>query len=192
MKNIKLELLSLLKKPRRFHRYKNPILPYVVQTKVAVDDNTAENLKKGHAFEEFIVRLFDQDLFTLLEWRSDKEINGVSPFMSRFPDLEFYYKSDTQELHFAIECKWQQNFYDEGIELSDYQLTNYRQFQIVTGIPTFIIWGIGNIASRPNTVYVIPLNDFTVGKMHEFSLTPFQRHVIDKNFFLDCQKKTLK
>ncbi len=69
-----------------------------------------ESETKGYLFEQFIVSLFTPEYFTLLEWRSDKSFNGIYPVSCQFPDLEFYYKSNFESMHFAVECKWRRYF----------------------------------------------------------------------------------
>lgn len=113
--------------------------------------DSQENQRKGTEFEAFVVQRFDRTYFTLVEWRSDKNVNGIFPLMSKFPDLEFYFESQTECCQFAIECKWREHFYKERIWLDQFQLDNYNHYQLVTGYQTFILLGVGNIPSLPPT-----------------------------------------
>ena len=67
--------------------------------------------RKGYLFEQFVVTLFDREYFTLLEWRSDKCIDGIFPLTCQFPDLEFYFHSQSETLHFAVESQMASIFY---------------------------------------------------------------------------------
>jgi len=151
-----------------------------------------ENRKKGTDFEAFIVQRFDPTYFTLVEWRSDKSVNGIFPVMSKFPDLEFYFESQTESCQFAIECKWKEHFYRDGITLDRFQLENYRHYQEVTGYPTFILLGIGNIPTSPAHLYILPLWDIRSHTLHEFDIEIYRRDNPHDSFFLDCKRGELR
>ena len=192
MKNFRIELLSRCLKNRRSPYNKYPILPYQENIENITSPSNVICHKRGTEFEEFIVQLFDRTLFTLLEWRSDKTVNGISPFMNRFPDLEFYFNLNSESLQFAIECKWREYFYKDCIELNDYQLGNYSAFENTTNIPVFIALGVGNKPSCPSEIYIIPLREIQDRKLHSIMLKPYQRPRPYDSFFLDCSNKILK
>jgi hypothetical protein len=150
------------------------------------------SLEKGIAFEKFIVRKFDPQYFTLIEWRSDKCIDGIFPLMSKFPDLEFYFESKTHKAYFALECKWREYFNNHKVLLDDFQIENYKHYQSVTGTPTFIVLGIGNAPSNPNQIYLLPLKDITNTVLHEFQIETFKRSNVYENFFFDAERTNLR
>lgn len=156
------------------------------------DPKLKEGLRKGTEFESYVVRKFDEEYFTLIEWRSDKNVEGIFPLMSKFPDLEFYFESKTENLFFAIECKWRESFAKEKILLDQFQLENYRDYQRVTKNPTFLVLGIGNLPSNPNQVYIIPIDQIESEVLHEFNLGVYKRHDPMNNFFLDCRFRLLR
>lgn len=185
MKNAKIQLLdSLLQAKRRCRQNRQPF--FTNQHKC-----DQQSLEKGTEFESFVARRFDETYFTLLEWRSDKSIGGVYPAMNKFPDLEFYYESDNENKHFAIECKWRDNFQNEGITLKDHQLENYRRYEQITGFPTFLIIGVGHQPRRPNQVYILPLKDISKSFLHEFELQYYKRPDPQNNFFINCSLNKL-
>lgn len=151
-----------------------------------------KNQEKGTEFEKFVVKLFNPDYFHLIEWRSDKSIDGIFPLMSKFPDLEFYFESKTESFHFAVECKWREHFYKECVELNKFHLENYRVYEELTGNVTFIVIGIGNTPSAPKQVYIVPLSEITREKIHEFELEIFRRSNPHDNFFIDCSRNLLR
>ena len=159
------------------------IQPEVTQT---------ESERKGYEFEKHIVSLFNTDYFKLLEWRSDKSVNGICALSSKFPDLEFYFTSQSGSLHFAVECKWRQ-YYNYGmIDIArEDQLSNYREFQQITQIPVFIVLGVGGEANRPYEVYIIPLDKIEEPRLHAMTIWPFQRKLPNEMFFLNCSKRML-
>jgi hypothetical protein len=151
-----------------------------------------ESEHKGYLFEQYIVSLFNTDYFTLLEWRSDKSINGIYPLSCKFPDLEFYFTTQYECLHFAVECKWRQHFDNEMADLGrEDQLWSYKEFQKTTEIPVFIVLGIGGEPNWPNEIYTIPLREIDGQFMHCMVLRPFQRKSPNDMFFLNCGKLML-
>jgi hypothetical protein len=176
MKNPKIRLIEHILRIRK-KRKKDEIgvFPYISSPKVSAQDKDLELAKKGTEFEAFVVKRFDPVQFTLIEWRSDKVIDGIFPAMSKFPDLEFCLESQSDCSQFAIECKWKEHFYKEGITLDKYQLENYKTYEEITGNPTFIIIGVGNTPSSPRIVYIIPLKDVAKESFHEFELEVYRR-----------------
>jgi hypothetical protein len=150
-----------------------------------------DGLLKGLEFEKFVVRTFSPKHFTLVEWRSDKAVEGMYPLMNRFPDLELYFESDTEPTLFAVECKWRELADVDGVALDPYQLENYRYYQEVTGHPTFIVLGIGNTPGNPNEVYSIPLSDINDPVINHFMMNVHRRFNSHGNFFLNCGKQLL-
>jgi hypothetical protein len=151
-----------------------------------------ENRTKGTQFEKFIVSQFDDEYFHLIEWRGDKNIGGIRALMDQYPDLVFYFQSNTQESYFAVECKWKEYFYHEVFNLEQNHLDNYRYYAEVTGYPVFLIIGIGNTPSSPNHVFVVPLSEIIKPDLHEFELNVFKRPDPKRAFRLHCGSKTLK
>ena len=155
-------------------------------------EDSQENQRKGIEFEAFVVQRFDPTYFTLVEWRSDKNVNGIFPLMSKFPDLEFYFESQSECCHFAIECKWREHFYKERIWLDQFQLDNYNHYQQVTGYQTFVLLGVGNLPSSPTHVYILRLSDIKTHKLHENYIEKYRRHHPHDSFFLDCKSGELR
>lgn len=188
MKNPKLLLVDRILEFRR-RRLSAP----VHQTNLAPWKNRdPEAIKKGNEFETFVVRRFDSDYFTLVEWRSDKCVDDRFPVMSKFPDLEFYYKSNTEEKYFAVECKWREHFANGFLKLDKFHIENYKHYESVMAIQTFVIVGIGNTPGNPNQVYIIPLHQIDDHLMNDMSLRPYLRAKPHDNFFLNCVTGVLR
>jgi len=192
MENSRTKLLSQFLKRRRPLYNKYPVLPFQKNIEKETNSSNASNHQRGIEFEKFIVQLFDRNYFTLLEWRSDKHIDGISPFMNRFPDLEFYFNLNSESLHFAIECKWREHFFQDCIEFKRYQLDNYWEYAKAEKIPVFIVLGVGNTPSHPSEIYIVPLNKIEGPKLHAMELKPYQRQKPYDSFYLNCARKTLK
>jgi hypothetical protein len=75
-------------------------------TKPHLEERVIERSRqKGYEFEGYVVTLFNENNFQLLEWRSDKKAsNGVYPLSCTYPDLEFRSRGKGSQ-RFAVECK---------------------------------------------------------------------------------------
>ena len=191
MENPKNELISKILEYRRLRRHKvNSKYP---QSGAKQNDpaKTQTCIEKGRLFESYVVKKFDPDYFTLIEWRSDKCVDDIYPVMSLFPDLEFYFQSTCESAQIAVECKWREHFFKNGFEIEGHKLENYFRYQEIMGIPTFLIIGIGNSPTNPDAVYTIPLSEIKKPFIHEFELEVYRKKNITENFFLHCSKLIL-
>jgi hypothetical protein len=168
------------------------VLPYLSPARSNPNSPDSDALKKGTAFESFIVRRFDPEYFNLIEWRSDKTVDGIFPAMSKYPDLEFQFKLQAKKINFAIECKWRRGFRNEKIVLDSNQIDNYKYYQEETGNPTYLVLGIGNSPSYPVQVYIIPIGNIDSNILHEFEIEIFRRENPHDNFFLHWDSKSLR
>lgn len=118
---------------------------------------------KGRRFEEFIVKLTaDTSRFKLLNWSSDKFIDGLYAQDTLLPDLFIRHRLDTVEVEYFIECKYRSTLPDGTIDLTK-QLARYRRM-IAKGIGNdsepkrelFLAIGLGGTPSRPENLYIIP------------------------------------
>lgn len=153
------------------------------------------NKAKGDAFEKFIVRKFDKSFFTIQEWRSDKSVDGVYAISNHFPDLEVKFENQEENIvdRFAIECKWRQQFYNGTIRWAeDYQVRNYKDYQIKLGIPVFVTIGVGGLPTAPNELYIIPLNFLESNTVSKDELQPFKRILMEEKFYWDEKTKQLR
>jgi hypothetical protein len=193
MFNPKIDLKSYFIRSKRALKERYSLSQEHISTNYKGSTNKqTESANKGYLFEQFVVSLFVSEYFTLLEWRSDKYINGIYPLTCQFPDLEYYFESQTESLHFAVECKWRKYFVRENFDWSKKeQLENYKQFEKISEIPVFMILGVGGEENNPNEVYVVPLRDIADIPLHSISLTPFQRKVPQAKLFLNCSKLIL-
>ena len=180
----------LKSRKRSFSNFRN--IPGFSRSTLPSSAISLSNLDKGTAFEKFVVSRFDDNYFNLIEWRSDKRIGNISALMNKLPDLEFYFESNNDHLQFAVECKWREHIHNYSFEFNESHIKIYRNYQNLTGYPTFIIIGIGNTPSSPNEVYIIPLSEIKGNKLHEFEMQIYKRIRRYDNFFLDCKSQRLK
>jgi hypothetical protein len=152
-----------------------------------------ESEKKGNDFEKFVIDRFDEAYFQLLEWRSDKIHNGIYPLASLNPDLEYRFTTRYDTMHFAVECKWRQEFKNDQLQWAkDSQLLNYRRFEHTARIPVFVIIGVGGSPSAPEEVYIVPLDRIQSVYLTRLQLKAFKRYDPDKHFYLSIHNGMLE
>lgn len=149
-----------------------------------------DGFEKGRLFEEYIIRLFNEKHFKLMEWRkSEKICDGVFSLNHSYPDLElvFGYKRH----RFAVECKWRKEFIDGRINwATSYQIRSYEDFQKQNGIPVLIAIGIGGEASNPEKLFVTPLCNISLyTDVYECDLITYKRKPTRKFFYNIGQRK---
>ncbi len=132
-----------------------------------------------------MIDLFDKAYFTLHDWRSDKKTAEHYPLSNMYPDVRFLYKDSYRQVEFALECKWRRDFFNDTIEWAkEYQLKNYRDYEMQYGHPVFVILGVGGSPSQPSSVYVIPLKDINSCVFTRDYLAKYYRYKKGK-FFLE-------
>ncbi|HLY70824.1 MAG TPA: hypothetical protein VKR53_13925 [Puia sp.] len=150
--------------------------------------------EKGYDFEKFIVSRFQPEYFNILQWRSDKFVDGRYPLSNLGPDLVFEYRSRSRTVRFAVECKWRSRFNNGFIKWAkDHQPRNYQDFQHKENIPVFVMLGVGNQPSLPAELYIIPLQDIPLNRtvLHFDFLKHYKRYHVDKRFFLNSERMTI-
>jgi len=145
---------------------------------VAKINNAPDNFAIGHAFEDYVVTLFNKRRFRLLEWRSDKKAtNGVFPLSNSLPDLEFD-TTGRKKYRFAIECKWRKNFYYGGIDWANgEQIFKYQEYQNQNRIQVYVAIGIGGVSSNPEKLFITPLDHICMyTRVFESHLFPYKKN----------------
>jgi hypothetical protein len=150
-----------------------------------------KSLRKGHEFEDYIITLFNERKFKLLEWRSDKTAsNGVYPESCTYPDLEFAFQGK-QKHRFAVECKWREEFKEGKIKWSyQQQIETYLNYQKERNIPVFIAIGVGGFPNSPEKLFVTPLHDIKdKTRVSESDLLNYGRNPRHRFFYNTFQLK---
>lgn len=170
----------------------------VVEANVGLESNDAKddadlNYKNGYEFEKFVVKKFNPKHFKVKEWAGDKYVEGVYAETNQNPDLlmEFLeYNQNNKE--FAVECKWRQKLYKNGLEFSTpNQLNRYRDYSKKMNVPVFMVLGLGGKGASPEELYVVPLKDITKPFMHVSELEKYKKDM-KTNFFYDLKKGELR
>jgi Holliday junction resolvase len=141
-----------------------------------------ESEQKGNDFERYVVDLFDEKHFSIVQWTTD-----MTRKHSRFvesdcgPDLVLRYRS-TNEI-FCVECKFRSKLFKGKLQWSELmQLGRYRTFAKDNKIPFFIVIGLGGKARKPKRMFCIPLEKAKFSELPIELLKEFERNP-KKNFF---------
>lgn len=158
-----------------------------------IEENLEGNFEKGLEFEKFITSLFPKQYYNLLDWRSDKNFNGIYPDSNKKPDL-FYKRLNTnvEPSSFAVECKYRKAQFKNGISIcKNEQLARYKKFEENGKTPVFIILGMGGEPNNPLKLFIIGVNDIDESFINFKKLKSFEVN-IRKTLFYDPNLKTLK
>lgn len=110
---------------------------------------------KGRRFEEFVVRLTsDPSRFTLLNWSSDKYVDGLYSLDTLKPDLYLRHRLEHDTVEYYVECKYRTSLSDGILDITS-QLRRYRRM-IPDEKELFLAIGVGGTPSKPDNFYVIP------------------------------------
>lgn len=152
-----------------------------------------EAVKKGRAFENYVVKKFDSKYFELIEWRSDKFHEGIYASSSKLPDLEYQFTLKKHTERFAVECKYRSSALNGIVEFAnDKQLKRYQEYAKEKEFPVFIVLGVGGQPDKPERLFIIPAPKISSGKLSWKDLQPFEKYPPEKNFFYDFEEDTLK
>ncbi len=143
----------------------------------AVDD--------GLAFERFIVGRFKPQYFKLLEWTSDKMIDGIYARSALNPDLHYEFRFGNFSKQFAMECKYRRVIRDGKFKLDQRQLENYRRYGKERNIQVYIALGVGGKPEAPKELYILPLQLFEASSDVDYELVRDYYNNPEKKFFLD-------
>lgn len=142
-------------------------------------ENEAE--QKGDDFERYVVDLFDEKNFSIVQWTTD-----MARKHSRFvesdcgPDLVLRHRR-TNEI-FCVECKFRSKTYKGKLQWSTpKQLGRYRTFSMDNRVPFFVVIGLGGKARKPKRMFCIPLEDAKYPALSPELFERFERNY-KKNF----------
>lgn len=144
---------------------------------------------KGDLFEQYIIKKFNKEYFTIKEWRSDKYINGIYAESNKNPDIELEFKLTSSR--FAVECKYRKNLFNGGIEVAkDYQLSNYKRFGSERNMDVYIVVGLGGEPQFPEELFLIPVKTIE-NKYINYEQLVKHRKVPASNFFYNKELNIL-
>lgn len=148
--------------------------------------------KKGDDFEKYVVQKFSPKYFNVKEWAGDKYVNGIYADTTLQPDLMMEFRLRNKKEVFSVECKWRNAFTNDKVHIAyKDQFQRYKNFSEQRQLPVFIALGIGGKASKPQDLYIIPLDDLYGHIVLESEIQKY-KHDLKKGLFFDPKDKTLK
>ncbi|WP_255335713.1 hypothetical protein [Methanosarcina sp. KYL-1] len=134
-----------------------------------------ESEEKGNDFERYVVDLFDEKTFSLIQWTTDmgrKHTRFVESDCG--PDLVLRYRP-TNEV-FCIECKFRSSLYKDKLQWSEpAQIERYRTFARDNEAPFFVLIGLGGKARKPKRMFCIPLEEAWYPALYPSVFERFER-----------------
>ncbi|MDD2960964.1 MAG: hypothetical protein PHR45_02635 [Muribaculaceae bacterium] len=142
---------------------------------------------KGRRFEDFVVSMFADSQYTLMEWRGDKRVGKLYARGNMLPDLEIIYRKGCNRYRYLVECKYRSEWKNGEIDISQ-QLIRYHDYAMESRKDLFIALGVGGGADNPEEFYIIPESNLDLG--HVISYEHIQKWgcgktIEDVNEFLE-------
>lgn len=132
------------------------------------------SLKKGWEFQKFVeTALLPYPIYSVDHRTSYYE---ESPTLKdRLPDYIFR-PNYAKKKRFAVECKYRSNLSVENDIVKPHILKRYFEYKEKEGIPVFIVLGVGNLPSNPDSLYIFPLENGAVfSMMYKDHIQKFER-----------------
>jgi hypothetical protein len=141
-----------------------------------------ESKQKGDDFERFVVDLFDEKHFSIVQWTTDMVRKHNRFVESDFgPDLVLRYRH-TNEI-FCVECKFRSRLLKGRLQWStSKQLGRYRIFENDNEILFYVLIGLGGKARKPKRMFCIPLKEIRSPALSPEFFEKFERNP-KKDFF---------
>ena len=142
--------------------------------------------EKGAAFEEYVIKCFDNTEYRLIEWRSDKYIqNWGGPLSCQWPDLVMEHMPTKQR--FAIECKYRSRLIDGQVKWArPEQIEHYKYYEKTEKVPVYVAIGFGGTPDSPKSFYMARLRQM---KKPSMTLQELERYMEGKDVVLDLNAK---
>lgn len=174
------------------------VIIHDVEKKIAKSGGLAEteivdvNKRQGDDFEKFIVQRFDKKYFKIKEWAGDKYVNGTYAETTQNPDLLLELRTRSETAQLAVECKWRNNFYKNGILFATPdQFKRYQGFEKQRNIPVFIAIGVGGSGAKPEQLFIVPLRKIKSNFISSSVLQRYQKK-LTTDFYYDVQAEALR
>lgn len=145
----------------------------------------SQNYAKGFEFEKYVISLFNEE-----NWAIERVSSDVSEAVGRYvhsdswPDLTI--KNRRTGRRFSIECKYRSNFctHRDCKQIrwaEEHQIRSYNKFQNKENHLVYVIIGVGSAPSKPERLFLLPLNSLRQPFVKEDYLSDFELSLNDKN-----------
>jgi hypothetical protein len=142
-----------------------------------------ESVEIGNDFEKYVVSLFDNKYFSIVQWSTD-----ITRKHNRFvesdsgPDLIVRYIPKDEI--FCVECKFRSSLFEGKIQWSDpQQLKRYQNFAREKKLSFFVVIGYGSNPVSPERMFCIPLKEAKYPALYPSVFEKFERSPDNKFFW---------
>jgi len=120
------------------------------------DVNVPEEFAKGEEFEHYTAAvLFPNEYYQRLK-KAPSFMDNMDGFYESSKEPDFTFRARKCGKEFYVEAKWRSSLYNGALDWSKpYQLKRYHMLDKTT--PVFVAIGLGNKASEPAFVFLIPV-----------------------------------
>lgn len=148
-------------------------------------ETPSKNNNEEGSFIEFVRGKFSPKYFTV------KTIEPKNGNMNA--DLVVNYKINEDTGKFYVKTKWIKQYFNNTLELANKnELALYKKYDNSNDAPCFVILGVGGKPSAPKLFFAIPVDKIQQAAMKINALNSWKKDDIERNFFYDVDKKTLK
>jgi hypothetical protein len=141
-----------------------------------------ESVEKGNDFEKYVVNLFDDRYFSIVQWSTDitrKHDRYVESDAG--PDLIMRYIPKDEI--FCVECKFRSGLFEGKLQWSNpQQLKRYQDFAREKRLSFFVVIGSGMKPYYPERMFCMPLKEAKYPALFPSVFEIFERKP-DRPFF---------
>lgn len=152
-----------------------------------------DSKSKGDDFEHFIFRSFDPKYFKLVNWVSDKGLDGRYAENNRDPDIVMRFTHASESIEFAVECKYRGSFdSSDQVDLCEsFKLSHYKEYGKKNKIDVFMAIGVGGKPGMPEKLFIVPINEIQYPIVNRRFLENYWKNP-GTNLFYSSRNSTLK
>ena len=134
-----------------------------------------ESIEKGNDFEKYVVSLFDNKYFSIVQWSTDiTRKHDIFVESDAGPDLIVRYIPKDEV--FCVECKFRSGLFEDKLQWSDpQQLKRYQGFAREKKLPFFVVIGYGLKPHSPERMFCIPLGEAKYPALYPSVFEKFKR-----------------
>ncbi len=156
------------------------------------EEDNPQKEERQEVFRKYILKKFNRGVFRIL--KAEDEITEIAEtiFTNRdlLPDriLSLYRKEPQSKI--AIDMRWAHRLTKNGVSACrKTALARYKLFELRTGIPTFIILGIGGEPSEPEKLIVVPVRELTSSHLHHRLIEYYEKDPMESFRYDDLNRK---
>jgi hypothetical protein len=130
---------------------------------------------KGDLFEVLVQRMLPDKEFAIVHATTRRDdLDGRKIESAKDPDFRVRHRNSNHL--FWVECKYRSEPYQDKVQWCEkHQLERYKEFQEKVGREkVYIVIGLGGIASRPTSIYCVPLDEIKYPGLFLTTLQPYK------------------